>query len=383
MRYPEENIKNINIKSQFMKSILVFLFITSVLFLHSCFEVHDGSKKYIINNTDWKDSDNNPILAHDGGISRFNNIYYWYGCNYSNNPDGKYGVNAFNCKVNHGTNVYSSTDLINWKYEGIAMESPEKLKGLSGKGSIHRPHVIFNAKTGKYVMWFFYFKDVYPDIMSSVAVSDKPTGPFAFVGTVETGSPAITGIKSYCAEQKTEGPAGCSQDLNVFVDSDNSAYLVYDDGKRNIRVDKLADDYLSSTKVTVIALSSEKNSHEGPAMIKFKGKYIVAGSGVKGWGPSPTYYAVADKPMGPYSPEKLLTYRTNLNTWNSQLTSFIYIPENDKLIAMCNQWWIPDVNDLNKSRYLWIEVVYHNDPNEFEMSYSDTLFTETKERVIK
>jgi hypothetical protein len=333
----------------------------------------DNSKKFILNNTDWKDTDNNPILAHDGGISRFNNIYYWYGSNYSNNIDGMYGVNAFNHKVAHGVNVYSSSDLIQWKYEGVALESPDKLKGINGEGSIHRPHVIYNEKTGKYVMWFFYFKDRYPDIMASSAVSDNPKGPFTFVNTIETGSPAITGAHPNNSEQRAEAPAGCSQDLNVFKDSDNTAYLVYDDGTRNIRVDKLTDDFLSSTKQTTIALPNGKEIHEAPAMIKFKGKYIVAGSGVCGWGPSPTFYAVADHPMGPYTPQKLLTPKANLNSWNSQITSFVYVPESSKLFAMCDQWWIPDVNDLNKSRYLWLEVICSKDPNEFEMVYSDTL----------
>ena len=275
--------------------------------------------------------DGKPILAQDGGISLFNGKFYWYGCNYSGNPSGRYGTDAFDNKLNNGTNVYSSVDMVNWKYEGIALESPEKLKNIKGKGSIHRPHVIFNKKTGKYVMWFFYFKDKYPDIMSSVALSDNPVGPFTYSGTAETGSPAIKGARTDNAEQKSEAPAGCSQDLNVFSDDDGSAYLVYDDGIRNIRVDKLSDDYLFSTKETVVALPPR---HEGPAMVKFKGKYIVAGSGVFGWGPSPTDYAIADHPMGPYSVEKALAPQTNLNTWNSQLTGFIYVPASKKLIAI-------------------------------------------------
>jgi len=43
--------------------------------------------------------DKNPILAHDGGISLFNGIYYWYGSNYTGNPGGKYGVNAYENNV--------------------------------------------------------------------------------------------------------------------------------------------------------------------------------------------------------------------------------------------------------------------------------------------
>lgn len=357
-----------------MNAKTIFLLILTFTVVNSFTIKGEKNKKCILNNTDWKDSNHRPILAHDGGISLFNGVYYWYGCDYSGNPTGKYGSDAYIHKVNNGTTVYSSTDLMNWKYEGFALPAPDKM-GITIKGSIHRPHVIYNMKTKKYVMWFFYFKDVYPDIMASVAVSDTPVGPFKFVGTFESGSPAIKAAKIELAEQRTEGPAGCSQDLNVFVDSDQTAYLVYDDGIRNIRVDKLSDDYLSSTKETVIALPNEIR-HEAPAMVKFKGKYIVAGSGVFGWGPSPTHYAVADSPMGPYSAQKLLTPQSNLNTWNSQITSFVYVPTSDKLFAMCNQWFLPDYKDINKSRYLWLEVVPLANENEFEMVYSDSLCVE-------
>ena len=354
--------------------------IISTLLLPLLYSCHDGShgknetRRYVLNNTDWKDNDNNPIIAHDGGISRFNGTWYWYGSNYSGNPTGVYGVKAFLGNLTKGVNVYSSDDLVNWTYRGIALAAPQELEGIKGKGSIHRPHVIFNEETGKYLMWFFYFRDTYPDIMATVAVSDNPEGPFSYVGEVETGSPEITGATAVIEEQRSEAPAGCSQDLNIFVDEDVSAYLVYDDGVRNIRVDKLSDDYLSSTGHTVIALPP---SHEAPAMARYKGKYIVAGSGVMGWAPTPTHYAVADHPMGPYSQKKSLIPRIHLDTWNSQITSFIYIQESDRLIAMCDQWWIPDVHDINKSRYLWLEVIYHEDLNEFEMIYSDTVFINT------
>jgi hypothetical protein len=209
--------------------------------------------------------------------------------------------------------------------------------------------------------------------MASVAISDQPMGPFAYVATVETGSPRISGAKVSIARQRSEGPAGCSQDLNVFVDDDHTAYLVYDDGLRNIRIDKLSDDYLSSTKESVIAMPAGNEQHEAPAMVKYKGKYIVAGSGVVGWGPSPTHCVVADNPMGPYSAKKLLASKANLNTWNSQITSFIHVRQTNQLIAMCDQWWIPNSQDINQSRYLWLEVISRKELNEFEMIYADSL----------
>ncbi len=359
-----------------IKSILELILFLPLIISCNCPQKEKSSKKsekYIVNNTDWKDTDHHPIIAHESGISLFNGTYFWYGTNYTGNPTGRCGPDAFDHQIANGINVYSSSDLMNWKYEGIALDPPYTLKGF-GKRTVHRPHVIYSKKTRKYVMWFFGFGDRYPDIMSSVAVADRPIGPFTYVGTFETGSPAITGASVVAPEQRPDGPPGCSQDLNVFADEDGKAYLCYDDGIRNIRVDELSEDYLSSTKHTVIALPAATEGHEAPEMIKYKGKYIVAGSCTFGWGPSSTYYAIADHPMGPYSPKRPLCKETKLKTWNSQITNFIYVPEGDQLIAMCDQWWIPDYSDLNKSRYLWLNVQYHQDKNEFEMIYSDTLF---------
>jgi len=345
------------------------------LIMSSC--THFSNKKnerptteVIANNTNWLDVKGDTIYAHEGGVTRFGFVFYWYGTNYKNNPAGKYGIDAAKHGVVNGINVYSSSDLLNWEYEGVALAVPDSNKAYNG--SSHRPHVLYNNKTKKYVMWFFHFRDKYPDILGTVAVSDSPTGPFKIVGTQKTGSPEIKNAQSFYAEQKTTGPAGCSQDLNVFQDEDGSAYLVYDDGTRNIRIDKLNDDYLSTQKQGIIVLPSGNERHESPAMAKYKDKYIVAAGCVNGWGGSPTYYSVANNPMGPYSKKKLLAPFPNLNTWNSQLTNLLYIEETDVLVAMGDQWWIPDNQDINKSRYLWLPVFFDEKTEEFQLKYKDS-----------
>ena len=88
-------------------------------------------------------------------------------------------------------------------------------------------------------------------------------------------------------------------------------------------------------------------------MAKYKGKYIVAASGVQGWNPTETRYVLADSPLGPYGKPAVLSEQ---KTWAAQITSFLYIKESNVLMAMCDQWWTPDKTDLNKSRYLWLPV---------------------------
>jgi hypothetical protein len=283
----------------------------------------------IRNQTDWLDVDGHPIAAHDGGITRVGNRFYWYGSSYASNPKGVGGTPEMPWD---GVSVYSSEDLARWKFEGMALTRPAW--GWCSIYSGARAHVLHNERTGRYVMWFFYYIN-YPAVLLMVADADKPVGPFTIRGPRETG-----------------GPYGFGQDMNLFKDDDGTAYLIYDDGTRDIRVDRLTDDYMASTKNSIVAMSRR---HEAPAMVKHRGKYIVAGSGVVGWNSSETHYVVSDSPMGPYGPKKCMS---SGNTWNSQLTSFVYVRESDLIFAMCDCWWNPDKNDLNKSRYLWLPIAF-------------------------
>jgi hypothetical protein len=207
----------------------------------------------------------------------------------------------------NGVWVYSSDNLVTWTHEGIALARPEK--GWGNLGTSGRPHVLYNQKTKKYVLWYwFHPRD--PAVFQMVAVADQPTGPFQPLGPREVGT-----------------WSGFASDHNVFQDDDGKGYLVYTDhttaagrtGDYLIRIDSLTDDYLASNKEGVLALPG---MHEAPALSKYKGKYIVAASGVEGWGGTVNDYAVADKPLGPWSAPKTLTGR---NTWGGQLTSMLYI----------------------------------------------------------
>ncbi|MCK9412664.1 MAG: family 43 glycosylhydrolase [Prolixibacteraceae bacterium] len=330
------------------------LILVSILLFFSCKTDKDI---FIVNNADWLDIDGKLISAHDGGISQFDNTFYWYGSDYRNTIKGEYGKPA--AKLNPGINVYTSKDLVNWKYKGIALAYPDS--GWGSNGTSHRAHVLYNKLTKKYVMWFFHYATRYPDRMASVAVSDSPVGPFKILGFRETGAPEAYEKRS--EDDERFGSPGCAQDLNVFKDDDENAYLVYDDGSRNIRVDLLTDDYLFSTKKTVIALGKR---HEAPAMIKFKGKYLVAGSGVEGWSATETDYAVSSFPLGPYSKQMCMSEN---KTWNSQITSFLLIKKSGILLGMFDQWWVPDSANLNRSHYLWLPVSFDPETEIAKISY--------------
>ena len=135
------------LKQDYKKRLVYILLALGVLFgisVQGCGLVTDGDKG-IISGEVWRDMNGDTINAHGGGLLFHEEKYYWFG---ENRP-------ASGFVTEKGINCYSSTDLCDWKYEGIAL-------GVSGeeghdieKGCImERPKVIYNEKTGKFVMWF-------------------------------------------------------------------------------------------------------------------------------------------------------------------------------------------------------------------------------------
>lgn len=121
----------------------------------------------------WPDNNGVHINAHGGGMLQQGDTYYWFG---EHKTEGEGGNVA-----QVGVHCYSSKDLYNWKDEGIALSVSDDESSPIVKGCIlERPKVIFNKKTGKYVMWFHLEPKGagYTGAKSGVAVSEKVTGPY-------------------------------------------------------------------------------------------------------------------------------------------------------------------------------------------------------------
>jgi hypothetical protein len=166
----------IMLKQDYKKRLVYILLTLGVLFgisVQGCGLVADGDKG-IISGEVWRDMNGDTINAHGGGLLFHEGTYYWFG---ENRP-------ASGFVTEKGINCYSSADLCDWKYEGIAL-------GVSGeeghdieKGCImERPKVIYNEKTGKFVMWFHLeLKGMgYEPARAAVAISDSPAGPYRFI----------------------------------------------------------------------------------------------------------------------------------------------------------------------------------------------------------
>lgn len=81
-----------------------------------------------------------------------------------------------------GISCYSSKDLENWHYEGLALpvgNEPDSL--LRPECVCERPKVLYNKKSGKFVMWMHLDDAQYCAAKTGVAIADMPTGPFRMV----------------------------------------------------------------------------------------------------------------------------------------------------------------------------------------------------------
>ncbi|RYG30889.1 hypothetical protein EON81_24040, partial [bacterium] len=146
----------------------------------------------------WQDTTGNLIQAHGGGILQRGKTAYWYGENRSQGYNNKVGVSC-----------YSSTNLKDWKDEGVVLPKAGFPEIFTDKGVCERPKVLYNAKTKKYVMWAHMDANGYGVSEAGVALGDKPTGPFRWLYSFRP----VRG--------------STFRDMNVFQDDDGRAYVIY------------------------------------------------------------------------------------------------------------------------------------------------------------
>ena len=304
--------KHLNITGYFL--FLSFFFQTIL----SAQNTSIGTKD-IVSGEVWKDTDGNVINAHGGGILFNNGKYYWFG---EHRPSS-----GFTTQV--GVTCYSSTDLRNWKYEGVALAVSDEAGSDIEKGCIiERPKVIYNQKTGKYVMWFHLELKGrgYGPSRAGVAVSDTPAGPYRFIRSGRV-NPGVYPLNMTQEEQKLtwnpedyewwtpewreavnkgmfvkrdlEGDGQMSRDMTLFVDDDGTAYHIYSSEENStLHISQLTDDYTSYSGK--YARFFPGRFMEAPALFKQKGKYYLIMSGCTGWAPNAGRSAVASSIWGPW-----------------------------------------------------------------------------------
>lgn len=278
----------------------------------------------------WHDTGGELINAHGGGILYANDRYYWFG--------EKRGRRA-----SEGVNVYSSRDLYNWKYEGLAFTpEPDTTSDIARGCVMERPKVIYNKKTKKYVMWFHLELrgKGYSAARAAVAVSDKVTGPYKFVHSFR--------------------PNGnMSRDMTLFVDKDGKAYHIYSSRENyDLRISRLTDDFLSATTEDKMLFS---NHREAPALFFHDNRYFMITSACTGWKPNKAVLHTAESLWGPWTPmpDNPMIGQGADTTFGGQSTFILPVAgKKDAFIFLADRW---NPRDLKDSRYLWLPIRFRND----------------------
>lgn len=300
------------------------------------------TKQPLVNGEQWLDTAGNPLNAHGAGILYHDGKYYLYG-EYKKGKTILPEWATWECYRTDVTGVscYSSPDLENWTFEGIVLpavpDDPDH--DLHPSKVLERPKVVYNAKTGKFVMWAHVESADYSKAAAGVAISDSPTGPFTYIGSFRPND-------------------AMSRDQTVFVDDDGKAYqFASSENNQTLYINELTDDYLRPTGRFTRNFIGQ--SREAPAVFKKDGKYYMLSSGCTGWDPNQAELAVADSIMGEW---KVLgnpcTGKDADKTFYAQSTYVQpVIGKKNCYIAMFDRW---NKKDLENSRYVWLPISFDN-----------------------
>ncbi|KKP01680.1 glycosyl hydrolase family 43 protein [Trichoderma harzianum] len=161
------------------------------------------------------------MQAHGGGLIKVDDTFYLVGEDHTNGA-------AF-----QNINCYSSKDMVQWEYLGAPLSLTNTTSDLGPGRVVERPKVLWNERTGKYVMWMHIDASSYGEAKVGVAISDTVCGKYEYLTSFQ--------------------PLGFqSRDMSLFQDDDGTAYLLSEDRANGLRVDRLSDDYLTVVNETYL-----------------------------------------------------------------------------------------------------------------------------------
>lgn len=273
--------------------------------------------------TPWFDQRGLPVSAHGGGIIREGDTFYLFG------EAHKDMTNAF-----AGFNSYSSRDLINWRFESVAL--PMQPSGPLGPETVgERPKVMRSPATGEYVMLMHADAIDYRGQFIGYATAQKVTGPYTFQGPILfNGAP----IKKW--------------DMGTFQDEDGAGYLLLHGGD----IYRLADDYRSVRE----QVRRGEDELESPAMLRKGDTYYFVGSHRTGWERNDNDYFTAPSIKGPWTRQGSIAPEGTL-TWNSQSTFVLPIKgeRETTYMFMGDRWSYP--RQASAATYVWQPLVVEGD----------------------
>lgn len=347
----------------------------------------------------WTDDEGNLIQAHGGQVQRLavpdretgELVEKWWWV----------GEDKTNGSSRSGICAYSSDDLYNWHFEGVVMRNVESRQQLdteeyfqtlygeytsgqkdrvfecldAGSAIIERPKLVYNEKTGMYVLWFHAdgptpeSNSSYAAASAGVAVCDTPYGPFRFIDRYRLNT---------CPEDQEDfypQSKGMARDMNLFVDQDGTAYIIYSSEENlTLYISRLNDEYTYLDVAPEDAVYGRDfirlfpgAQREAPALFERDGSYYLMTSGCTGWAPNQARYYRADSVLGEWENcGDPCVGDVNMTTFESQSTCIFQAGEGT-YVYMGDRW---NSEDLKNSRYIWLPVEF-DEAGAMSLSYAD------------
>lgn len=367
-----------------LRKYKLFLYVLFFMPLLSCIIWQDvGSRKvsddHFAPGELWYDLDSVHINAHGGGMLIHEGIYYWFG---EHKTAGRGGNTA-----RIGISCYSSGDLYNWKREGVALSASDDPESEIVRGCVmERPKVIYNQKTGKFVMWFHLELkgQGYSAARTGVAFSDNVVGPYTYLRSyrvnpgiwpiviaeemktmkdnpdMESWTPEwLEAVKNGMFVRRDFEKGQMSRDMTLFVDDDGTAYHIHAaEENLTLHIAELTSDYLDFTGKWIRVFPTGHN--EAPAIFKRNGLYYMITSGCTGWNPNAARSAMAESIWGPWTALGNPCRGEDAElTFHSQSTFVLEVPgKEDGYIFMADRWRPRNPID---GRYIWLPIEFEDE----------------------
>ena len=297
----------------------------------------------ITNGTQFTDSSGNAVHAHGGGVIKVGSYYYWFG-------EHRNADNTFQY-----VDAYRSTDLKNWEFRNHVLTQSSASELASA--NIERPKVMYNASTGKFVMWMHKENGSdYSEARAAVAVSSTVDGNYTYQGSFR--------------------PLGdsMSRDITVFVDTDGTGYMASAANENyDLHIYKLTADY---TGIASLTANPWPGGHrEAPALFKRGGVYFMLTSAATGWNANQQQYATATSLAGPWS---AMTNVGDSTAFNSQTAYVLPVQgtSGTSYLYMGDRWGNSFGGTVNDSRYVWLPLTFPSSTS-LSMSWSPEITVDT------
>lgn len=260
----------------------------------------------IHNGVPWYDQNKNPVNAHAGCLIKAHDKFYLF---------GEYKTD----EVNHfiGFSKYSSGDLSNWTFEGLAL--PLQSSGILGPNRIGERVKVLQVPNSNRMVMLMHTDDMhYTDPYIGIATTDDISKEFQFQGPLLfNGEP----IRKW--------------DMGTFIDNDGTGYLLTHEGN----IYRLAADYQSVVEEVVTDIAP---GGESPAMFRQGNYYFLLMSNKTSWERNDNYYLCATDIHGPWTNKGPFCPKGTL-TYNSQCSFVFMLSGNGHTIPMYmgDRWSFP------------------------------------------